>query len=112
MTVLHVVFGDVLPMTLAVEHPERYSSWVNRPVKWLSVLVWPFRALLGGLAALTLRVVGSERQQGEPEISEEELRTPVDAGARGRISAHSAGEMAPKPSHPAHTPAPHALLPR
>jgi putative hemolysin len=93
MTVLLVVFGEVLPMTLAVEHPERYSAWVNRPVRWLSVFVWPFRALLGGLAALTLRVVGSERKQGEPEISEEELRTLVDVGAREGIVDRTEREM-------------------
>ena len=93
MTVLLVVFGEVLPMTLAVEHPERYSAWVNRPVRWLSIFVWPFRALLGGLAALTLRVVGSERKQGEPEISEEELRTLVDVGAREGIVDRTEREM-------------------
>ena len=93
MTVLLVVFGEVLPMTLAVEHPERYSAWVNRPVRWLSALVWPFRVLLGGLTALTLRVVGSERKQGEPEISEEELRTLVDVGAREGIVDRTEREM-------------------
>jgi len=93
MTVLLVVFGEVLPMTLAVEHPERYSAWVNRPVRWLSVFVWPFRVLLGGLAALTLRVVGSERKQGQPEISEEELRTLVDVGAREGIVDRTEREM-------------------
>jgi len=93
MTVLLVVFGEVLPMTLAVEHPERYSAWVNRPVRWLSVFVWPFRVLLGGLAALTLRVVGSERKQGQPEISEEELRTLVDVGAREGVVDRTEREM-------------------
>ena len=93
MTVLLVVFGEVLPMTLAVEHPERYSAWVNRPVRWLSVFVWPFRVLLGGLAALTLRVVGSERKQGQPEISEEGLRTLVDVGAREGVVDRTEREM-------------------
>jgi CBS domain containing-hemolysin-like protein len=55
--------------------------------------VWPFRVLLGGLAALTLRAVGSERKQGEPEISEEELRTLVDVGAREGIVDRTEREM-------------------
>jgi Mg2+/Co2+ transporter CorB len=55
MTVLLVIFGEVLPMTLAVEHPERYSAWVSRPVAWLSGLLWPVRAILNGLTAVTLR---------------------------------------------------------
>jgi CBS domain containing-hemolysin-like protein len=93
MTVLLVIFGEVLPMTLAVEHPERYSAWVNRPVAWLSGLLWPVRRILGGVTALTLRLVGSERQQGEPEISEEELRTLVDVGAREGVVDRTEREM-------------------
>ena len=93
MTVLLVVFGEVLPMTLAVEHPERYAAWVSRPVAWLSALLWPVRAILSGLTAVTLRLVGSERKQGEPEISEEELRTLVDVGAREGVVDRTEREM-------------------
>jgi len=93
MTVLLVVFGEVLPMTLAVEHPERYSAWVSRPVAWLSALLWPVRRVLGGFTAVTLRLVGSERKQGEPEISEEELRTLVDVGAREGVVDRTEREM-------------------
>ena len=93
MTVLLVVFGEVLPMTLAVEHPERYSARVSRPVAWLSALLWPVRAILSALTAMTLRLVGSERQRGQPEISEEELRTLVDVGAREGVVDRSEREM-------------------
>ena len=93
MTVLLVVFGEVLPMTLAVEHPEGYSAWVSRPVAWLSILLWPVRALLSALTAVTLRVAGSERKRGEPEISEEELRTMVDVGAREGVVDRTEREM-------------------
>ncbi|HZE35281.1 MAG TPA: hemolysin family protein [Candidatus Eisenbacteria bacterium] len=93
MTVLLLVFGEVLPMTLAVEHPERYSAWVSRPVAWLSALLWPVRSILSALTAMTLRLVGSERQRGEPEISEQELRTLVDVGAREGVVDRSEREM-------------------
>jgi putative hemolysin len=93
MTVLIVVFGEVLPMTLAVEHPERYSAWVSRPVAWLSALLWPVRAILNGLTAVTLRVVGSSLKHGEPEISEAELRTLVDVGAREGVVDRTEREM-------------------
>jgi len=93
MTFLLSVFGEVLPMTLAVDHPRRFSAWVSRPVAWLSVLLAPVRVLLGGLAALTLRLVGSERAAGEPEITEEELRTLVDVGAREGVVERTEREM-------------------
>jgi len=93
MTILLVVFGEVLPMSLAVDHPERYSAWVSRPVTWLSALLWPVRKVLGALTTMTLRLLGSERPRGEPEISEEELRTLVDVGAREGVVDRTEREM-------------------
>ncbi len=93
MVFLLTVFGEVLPMTLAVEHPLNFAAWVSRPVAWLSVLLRPIRAGLGAFTAITLRLVGSERQAGRPEISEEELRTLVDVGAREGVVERSEREM-------------------
>ena len=93
MTILLVVFGEVLPMSLAVEHPKRYSAWVSRPVAWLSAILWPVRKVLGALTAMTLRLLGSERPRDEPEISEEELRTMVDVGAREGVVDRTEREM-------------------
>jgi magnesium and cobalt exporter, CNNM family len=93
MIFLLTVIGEVLPMTLAVEHPRRFSVWANRPVGWLSVLLSPIRVGLGAFTALTLRLVGSERRAGEPPISEEELRTLVDVGAREGIVDRTEREM-------------------
>ena len=93
MIVLLSVFGEVLPMTLAVEHPERVSAWVSRPVAWLSVLLAPVRVILGAFTVLTLRLIGSERARGGPEISEEELRTMVDVGTREGVVERTEREM-------------------
>lgn len=93
MVFLLTVFGEVLPITLAVEQPERYSAWARRPVGWLSVVLASARHLLGGFTALTLRLVGSEHRPGEPEMSEEELRTLVDVGAREGVVERGEREM-------------------
>ena len=93
MVFLLTVFGEVLPMTLAVEHPLRFASWVNRPVAWLSMLLKPIRVGLGAFTAITIRLVGSERRHGQPEISEEELRTLVDVGASEGVVERSEREM-------------------
>ncbi len=93
MVVLLSVFGEVLPMTLAVEHPEEFSAWARRPVSWLSALLTPVRAALGSFTALTLRLIGSERLRAGPQISEEELRTMVDVGAREGVVERTEREM-------------------
>ncbi len=85
-------FGEVLPMTLAVKYPERFLALVHRPVGWLGRLLVPVRAVLGALTDLTVRLVGSERQ-GQPELSEEELRTLVDVGASEGVVEREEREM-------------------
>ena len=85
-------FGEVLPMTLAVKYPERFLALVHRPVGWLGILLTPVRALLAGLSALSVRLIGSERS-GEPELSEEELRTLVDVGASEGVVEREEREM-------------------
>jgi putative hemolysin len=61
-------------------------------VAWLGVLLTPVRVILGGLTALTLRMVGGGRQT-EPELTEEELRTLVDVGASEGVVEREEREM-------------------
>lgn len=93
MVFLLTVFGEVLPMALVAERPQRFAAWVNRPVAWLSVLLKPIRVGLAAFTAVTLRLVGSEREAGRPEVSEEELRTLVDVGAREGVVDRTEREM-------------------
>ncbi|HEU4438292.1 MAG TPA: hemolysin family protein [Methylomirabilota bacterium] len=93
MVFLLTVFGEILPMTLAVEYPLLFASWMSRPVVWLSTALKPIRVGLGAFTAVTIRLVGSERRRGQPEISEEELRTLVDVGAREGVVERSEREM-------------------
>jgi CBS domain containing-hemolysin-like protein len=92
MIFLLTVFGEVLPMTLAVEHPYRFAAWVRRPVAWLAVLLRPVRAVLAALTRLTLRAFGSAAAN-EPFITEDELRTLVDVGAREGLVERTEREM-------------------
>ncbi len=85
------VFTEVLPMTVALDRPERFVAWAGRPVVWLSILLTPVRALLGGLTALTLKGMRGERS--EPLLTAEELRTLVDVGASEGVVEGGEREM-------------------
>jgi putative hemolysin len=79
MVFMLTVFGEVLPMTIAVQHPVRFSTLVSWPVAALSWVLTPVRKTLATLTMLTVRAVG-QRRAGEPELTEDELRTLVDVG--------------------------------
>ena len=92
MVFLLTVFGEVLPMTIAVKSPARFTALVSRPVAWLSWLLTPVRVSLSGLTALTRKANG-QRRSDEPELSEEELRTLVDVGAREGVVERTERDM-------------------
>jgi putative hemolysin len=92
MIVLVTTFGEVLPMTLAVKYPERFLVVVRRPVAWLGAVLAPVRVVLGGLTRLTVELIGRDRQ-GQPELSEDELRTLVDVGASEGVVEREEREM-------------------
>jgi putative hemolysin len=94
MILLLTTFGEVLPMTLAVKHPERFLALARVPIGWLGRLltVTGVRAMLSGLSEVTVRIV----RRGEapaPELTEEELRTLVDVGAQEGIVEREEREM-------------------
>jgi putative hemolysin len=94
MMVLLTTFGEVLPMTVAVKHPERFLALAGRPIGWLGTVltVTGMRAVLGGLTRLTVRAV-KRPDTGGPELTEEELRTLVDVGAREGVVEREEREM-------------------
>ncbi len=92
MVFLLTIFGEVLPMTIAVEHPQGTATLARRPLAWLAIVLRPVRILLGTFTALTLRAVGSSAVN-EPLITVEELRTLVDVGAREGVVERTEREM-------------------
>jgi CBS domain containing-hemolysin-like protein len=92
MILVLTTFGEVLPMTLAVKYPEPFLAVVHLPVSWLARLLAPLRMVLGGLTALTVRLAGGEGRHN-PELTEEELRTLVDVGAKEGVVERDEREM-------------------
>src|SRR5262245_42784683 len=92
MILILTTFGEVLPMTLAVQYPERVLALVRRPIAWLEALLLPVRRLLTALTTLTVRLSGRSKHE-EPELTEEELRTLVDVGASEGVGEREEREM-------------------
>jgi putative hemolysin len=111
MILVLTTFGEVLPMTLAVKRPEQFLALFGRPVGWLERLLAPVRAMLTGLTALVVRLLGRDRQT-QPELSEEELRTLVDVGASEGVVEREEREMIHKVFELEDTPVRAIMVPR
>jgi len=79
MTVLIVVFAEVLPKTAAFNAPNRVALAVARPIDWTVRLLAPVLIAVEWLVRRVLRLIGMNVGEGESILSpHEELRGAVD----------------------------------
>ncbi len=79
MTVLVVVFAEVLPKTAAFNAPDRIALAVAKPMEWVVRVLGPVLTAIEAIVGVILRSAGAGR--GEPQSilsAREELRGAVD----------------------------------
>ncbi len=72
MTLLILVFGEIIPKSLATNHNVSVARLVIFPIYWLSFLFYPAIKILDFIPMLT------GRADGNPTVTEEELMTIVE----------------------------------
>lgn len=95
LTYFHIVVGEMVPKSLALQHAERMVLWITRPMLWTRNLLYPFVLLLNAVGNATLRLVGVNRQAGNPDeyYTPEELQLIVrESEELGALRADS-GQM-------------------
>jgi Mg2+/Co2+ transporter CorB len=79
MTVLVVIFAEVLPKTIAINAPDRVSLLVARPMKLMVYLLGPLLAVVEAIVRLLMRMLGVKIGHNQPLLSPtERLRGAVD----------------------------------
>ncbi|MFN3656079.1 MAG: HlyC/CorC family transporter [Pseudolabrys sp.] len=79
MTVLVVVFAEVLPKTAAINAPDRIAVLVARPISWVVKLLGPILIAVEVVVRWVLKWVGINIGEDQPILSaHEELRGAVD----------------------------------
>jgi putative hemolysin len=79
-----IVFGELVPKTLALAHPERFALVLSRPVDVLGRLLGPIVAVLTAITKTVTRAFGAD-VTAEAQISAQELRLIVERGGEQGI---------------------------
>jgi len=79
ITVLTIIFGELVPKRLGQMYPETVARLVARPMNWLSTAVRPLVALLSLSTNAVLRLMGI---RGGPSrlVTEEEINASLEEG--------------------------------
>ena len=79
MTVVVVIFAEVLPKTIAINAPDRVALAIARPMKVMMVLLGPLINVVEAVVRLLLRLLGLTATHNQPILSPfERLRGAVD----------------------------------
>lgn len=92
LTYFHIVVGEMVPKSLALQRAETMALWITPPMLWTKNLLYPFVIGLNGLGNLTLRLMGVRRQVQHSEMyyTPEELQIIVqESGQLGALRSDS-----------------------
>lgn len=76
MTVLVLIFGEILPKSLAKENSESFSIFMAAPLSVFMFIITPLTAIFMGIKKGASKLIGS--QNNEPSVTEEELKYIID----------------------------------
>jgi CBS domain containing-hemolysin-like protein len=62
LTYFHIVVGEMVPKSLALQKAEQLALWITPPMLWIKNILFPFVVALNGLGNRILRVFGVNRQ--------------------------------------------------
>ncbi len=83
ITILHIVFGELAPKSIAIRKAESTTLAISYPLFWFFVIFRPFIWMMNSLSNLVLQLIGI-KPVGEHEIhSADELRLLVEQSKEG-----------------------------
>ena len=76
LTYFHIVVGEMVPKSLALQQAERLACWITPPMLWTQNLFYPLVVTLNNLGNVLLRALGVNRQaqNAEQYYTPEELQ--------------------------------------
>ena len=95
LTYFHIVVGEMVPKSLALQRAETMALWITPTMLWTKNIFYPFVYGLNALGNLVLRAVGVRRQVAHAEryYTPEELQLIVQESEELGAIRSEAGQM-------------------
>jgi CBS domain containing-hemolysin-like protein len=93
LTYLHIVLGEIVPKTLALQDPTTAALWLSTPMRWIKSLLWPLVIASDAAGHACLRLLGVQRELTFDAPTPEALRSMVEESVRKGELAGGAGEV-------------------
>jgi len=85
LTAVTLILGELVPKSIALAHSERIALLVARPIDLLARIFGPIVRFLVWATNLIARPLGGRPRRGMPIVTQDEIKTLVDAGEEGGV---------------------------
>jgi len=80
ISLLHIVLGELVPKSIAIQYPERVARWTGRTLDLFFKLTWPAMWVLNGLSNFVLRLMRlPPARHSDGNLSADEIRLIIQA---------------------------------
>ncbi|HOM72359.1 MAG TPA: CNNM domain-containing protein, partial [Armatimonadota bacterium] len=95
LTYFHIVVGEMVPKSLALEHAEKTVLWITPPMMWIKGLMYPLVVGVNDLGNGILRIFGIKRQATGAEYyhTSEELQYIIEESLEGGMLHAESGQV-------------------
>jgi putative hemolysin len=92
ITILTLVFAELIPKSVAARFGERLALLYARPIELIGIVFYPFVWVLGHIG-IRFTKLASEETEPKPTMSEAEFRTAIEVGEEEGVVEEKAAEM-------------------
>ena len=78
ITLFILIFGEITPKTLATQNAEKIALMYAPVILFLMKILTPFIFFINGFSNIVLKILGVNKDQNNPSMTENELRTMMD----------------------------------
>ena len=78
VTVVILIFGEIVPKTLSKQNADTVACWVAIPTRILTILLSPFVFVVMALLFVLRKLWGTDRKCDAPTVTEQELASIID----------------------------------
>ena len=91
--IVMLILGELVPETIAMQHSEKLALALARPLAIISYIAMPIAHFMVWLSNGISRLFGAEARGDLPFVTEEEIKTLVDAGEEEGVIQEEEKEM-------------------
>ena len=113
ITILHIVFGELAPKSVAIQRPESVSIFIALPLRIFYLIFKPFIWLLNSFANFVIMLIGFEPSTAESELhSSEELLYLFEESSKSGVEGIPDKELIENVFDFSETPVKQVMVPR